>query len=69
MAEVRFVKVVEGRYWVILTETSQQPHKVFKDRYEAKTWLIQQGIPRTLAESRMEQVDEGSVIRVSLATN
>ena len=66
MTEVRFVKVVKGRYWMILTETSQHPHKVFNDRYEAKTWLIQQGLPRTLAESRMDQVDQGSVIRFSL---
>jgi hypothetical protein len=69
MAEVRFVKVVKGRYWMILTEASQHPHKVFQDRYEAKTWLIQQGVPRTLAESRMDQVDEGTVIRVNLSTN
>jgi hypothetical protein len=69
MTEVRFVKVVKGRYWMLLTEMSPHPHKVFKDRYEAKTWLIQQGVPRTLAESRMDMVDQGSVIRVSLAAN
>jgi hypothetical protein len=69
MAEVRFVKVVKGRYWMLLTEASQHPHKVFQDRHEAKTWLIQQGIPRTMAESRMDQVDEGRVIRVNLSTD
>jgi hypothetical protein len=66
MAEVRFVKVVKGRYWMILTEASQHPHKVFQDRHEAKVWLIQQGLPRTAAESRMLQVDEGMVVRVNL---
>lgn len=66
MSEERFVKCVKGRYWVTLTKTSEHPYKVFQDRHEAKTWLVENGVQRSDAENFLLKAYAGSSIRVVL---
>jgi hypothetical protein len=49
MSEARFVKFVKGRYWLTLTETAEPPYRVFQGRHEAKVWLVQYGMVRSVA--------------------
>jgi hypothetical protein len=67
MSEARFVKFVKGRYWVTITKTAEQPYKVFQDRHEAKLWLLQYGVPRSVAENCLLEADAGISARVLLS--
>jgi hypothetical protein len=66
MSEARFIKLVKGRYWLTLNKTAQHPYKVFKDRHEAKVWLVQYGVLRSAAENYLLDVDAGISVRVLL---
>ena len=68
MREARFVRFVKGRYWVTLTKTAEHPYKVFQDRYEAKVWLIEHGVLRSVAESCLLEADAGVSARVLLSS-
>ncbi len=68
MSEARFVKFVKGRYWLTLTQTAEHPYKVFQDRQEAKVWLIQHGLLRSVAENCLVEAYEGISTRVVLST-
>jgi hypothetical protein len=67
MGEARFVKYVNGRYWLTLTKTAEHPHKVFQDRHEPKVWLIQRGVLRPVAEGCLVEAYEGISTRVLLS--
>ncbi len=64
MSEARFIRFVNGRYWVTLTRTAEHPYKVFQDRHEAKVWLVQYGVLRSAAESCLLEADAGISVRV-----
>jgi hypothetical protein len=65
--EARFVKFVKGHYWVTLTKAAEHPYKVFRDRHEAKVWLVEHGLGRTLAESCLLEAQAGVSPRVLLS--
>jgi hypothetical protein len=67
MSEARFVKYVKGRYWVTLTETAEQPYKVFQDRHEAKVWLVEHGVLKSVAENCLVEAYAGISTRVPLS--
>jgi hypothetical protein len=67
MSEARFVKFVKGHYWVTLTKTAEHPYKVFQDRYEAKVWLIEHGVLRSVAENCLVEASAGISNRVLLS--
>jgi hypothetical protein len=67
MSEVRFVKFVKGCYWLTLTKTAEHPYKVFQDRYEAKVWLVQHGVLRSVAENCLVEAYSGISPRVLLS--
>jgi hypothetical protein len=67
MSEARFVRFVKGRYWVTLTKTAEHPYKVFQDRHEAKVWLLQYGVLRSVAENCLLEADAGVSARVLLS--
>lgn len=67
MSEARFVKFVQGRYWVTLTKTAEHPYKVFQDRHEAKVWLVQHGVLRSAAENCLLEAYAGISTRVLLS--
>jgi len=66
MSDARFIRCVKGRYWVTLTKTAEHPYKVFQDRHEAKVWLVQHGVLRSVVEDRSLEADAGISIRVLL---
>jgi hypothetical protein len=68
MREARFVRFVKGRYWVTLTKTAEHPYKVFQDRHEAKVWLLQYGVLRSVAENCLLEADAGVSARVLLSS-
>ncbi len=65
-SEARFIKFVKGRYWVTLTKTAEHPYKVFQDRHEAKVWLVQYGVLRSVAENCLLEADARMSVRVLL---
>jgi hypothetical protein len=67
MSEARFVKFVKGRYWLTLTKTAEHPYKVFQDRHEAKVWLVEHGVLRSVAENCLVEAYEGISPRVLLS--
>jgi hypothetical protein len=67
MSEARFIKFVKGRYWVTLTKPAENPYKVFQDRHEAKVWLIQHGVLRSVAENCLLDAYAGISTRVVLS--
>jgi hypothetical protein len=67
MSEVRFVKFVKGRDWVTLAKTAEHPYKVFQDRHEAKVWLVQHGVLKTVAENCSLEAYAGMSSRVLLS--
>ncbi len=67
MDETRFIKFVKGRYWVTLTKTAEHPYKVFRDRHEAKVWLVQFGVLRSAAENCLLEAEAGISVRVLLS--
>jgi hypothetical protein len=67
MSEACFVKFVQGRYWVTLTKTAEHPHKIFQDRHEAKVWLVQHGVLRSVAENCLVEAYAGISTRVQLS--
>jgi hypothetical protein len=69
MREARFVRFVKGRYWLTLTETAEHPYKVFRDRHEAKVWLLQYGVLRPAAENCLLEADAGASVRVLLTAS
>jgi hypothetical protein len=66
MSEPRFIRFVKGRYWVTLTKTAEHPQRVFPDRYAAKVWLVQQGVPKSAVEDCLLEADAGTSVRVLL---
>ena len=60
---------VKGRYWVTLTKTAEHPYKVFQDRHEAKVWLVQHGVLRSVVEDRLLEADAGISARVLLGVS
>jgi hypothetical protein len=69
MSDARFIKCVKGRYWVTLTKTAEHPYKVFQDRHEAKVWLVQHGVLRSVVEDRLLEADAGISARVLLGVS
>ena len=67
MSEARFIKCVKGRYWVTLTQTAENPHKVFQDRHEAKVWLVQRGVLTSVAENCLLEAYASVSTRVLLS--
>ena len=67
-AEARFIKFVQGRYWVTLTQGSEHPYKVFQDRHEAKVWLVQHGVVRSDAENYLLDAHAGISTKVLVSS-
>jgi hypothetical protein len=67
MREARFVKFVKGRYWVTITEAAEHPYKVSQDRYEAKVWLVERGVLKSVAENCLIEAQAGKSTRVLLS--
>jgi hypothetical protein len=68
MSEARFVKCVKGRYWLTVTEKGEHPYKVFQDRHEAKVWLVQHGVQRSVAENCLVEAYAGISTQVLLSS-
>jgi hypothetical protein len=64
MSGAYFVKFVKGHYCVTLTKTAEHPYKVFQDRHEAKVWLVQHGVLKSVAENCLVEAYEGISNRV-----
>jgi hypothetical protein len=67
MSDACFVKFVKGRYWVTRTKTAEHPYKVFQDRHEAKVWLVQRGVLKSIAENCLVEAYAGTSAPVLLS--
>ena len=64
MSEARFVTFARGRYCLTLTKAAENPYKVFQDRHEAKVWLVEHGMLKSVAENCLLEAYAGTSTRV-----